>query len=203
MAWSVCDRYIGQNHLLLGRPAMAETHYRRAMAIDEDRLRGRPNARGRMDLSYDYEGLAQALEAQGRAAEALAMARKAEAIRRELAAADLHDQRARLAVADVEETLGLILSRLGERRASLDYSRRALEAREAFVKASPESPEDLADLARARLNAAIAYRRLGQCAQSAALLAQARSVFVAQNRRASLARLESPGACASPPNLRK
>lgn len=188
--WSVCDRYLGHNWLMLGRPEKSVLHYKRALEVDTERIKKDKSPRAEMDTSYDHEGLARSYEALGRVEQALEQARVTERMRLRLAAQDPNDQRARLGLADVEEALGSILSRLGKKDESLRYLSRAVEARRGFVKATPESPEDEYELGRALAAAAGAYRRLGQANLAQEHAAEARLLFKKLGRGLSLAALE-------------
>jgi tetratricopeptide (TPR) repeat protein len=188
--WSVCDRYIAQNWLVLGNPEKSVFHYQRALEVDTGRLELDQSPRARMDTSYDNEGLARSFEILNRLDEALKQARLTERLRLELAAADSNDQRARTGLADVHEVLGSILARLGRKRESMDYLARAIEARRGFVRATPGSPEDEYELARALATAAAAYRRLGMGDRATAAASEARTLFARLHRPLSLAALD-------------
>ncbi|MCX6598315.1 MAG: serine/threonine-protein kinase, partial [Acidobacteria bacterium] len=136
---SVCDRYVALCQLLRGEHQAAEVSLRRALELDELRLKEDPGPRARMDLSYDYDRLAMALAGSARLPDALAAARRAELMREEMAAGDPNDVRTRNALADSHETLGTILGQMGKARESLAYLEQALRARESFVQAAPES----------------------------------------------------------------
>jgi hypothetical protein len=71
-------------------------------------------------------------------------------------------------------------------RESVPLLEKAVAAREVLLKATPESPEDQGDLARARATLGRNYRRIGKCREGDDLLALARAVFTAQHRRVSL-----------------
>ncbi|NWF82756.1 MAG: serine/threonine protein kinase [Bryobacteraceae bacterium] len=188
--WSVCDRYLGLNWLVLGRPEKSVFHYKRALEVDTERMKKDKSPRAEMDTSYDYEGLARSYEALGRLEQALEQARVTERMRLRLAAQDPNDQRARLGLADVEEVIGSILSRMGKKAESLRYLNRAIEARRGFVQATPDSPEDEYELGRALAAAAGAYRRLGQANLAQEHAAEARALFKKLGRGLSLAALE-------------
>ncbi|HWC00427.1 MAG TPA: serine/threonine-protein kinase [Bryobacteraceae bacterium] len=194
---SVCDRYIAQCYFWLHNPEAALEHSRRGMDLDEIRVREEPSPRSRMDLSYDYERMAQSYQALGRLPEALEMARKTEKLRDELAAADHNDQRTLLALADTQELLGSVLGALGRRKDSLAALDQAIRARQGFVAAAPESPEDRYELARAYSTAGAVYRRFGLCREAEEFLARARETFVEQKRTLSLAGIEHAAPCTS------
>ncbi len=143
-----------------------------------------------MDASYDNEGLARAFEALGRLDEAVEQARITEKIRLRLASDDPNDQRPRLGLADIREVLGSILSRRGQKLVAMEYLEQAIEARRGFVKATPDSPEDEFELARALAAAAGAYSRMGEVELGRKCAAEARTLFTRLNRRLSLAALD-------------
>lgn len=188
--WSVCDRYIAQNWLILGNPGKSVFHYQRALDVDTERLKRDRSPRAEMDSSYDNEGLARTYEAMGRLPEALRQARLTEKIRLRLAAADPNDQRPKTALADIRELLGSLLSRSGRHREAAAYVEEALEARRSFVKATPDSPEDEYELARALATSAAVYGRMGEKEKANTAVAEARAIFLKSGRRLSLQQLE-------------
>jgi tetratricopeptide (TPR) repeat protein len=200
---SVCDRYISANYLLLRDPGAALRHAKRGMELDELRVKEDPSPRAQMDLSYDYERVAQSLQALGHPAPALEMAQKAERMRELLAAGDHADQRTATALADIHEVLGSIFGDLRRRRESLDYLEKAIEARKRFVQAASQSADDRWELARVYATASAAYSRFGLCQQFNAFLDQARTVFTAQKRKLSLEALDRSPVCYQRVNLAK
>ncbi len=194
--WSVCDRYIAQCQMLRGDYQGADESVRRALELDEVRLKEDPGPRARMDLSYDYDRVAHVRAVQNRLPEALASARRAEAMREEMAAGDPNDARPRNALADSHETLGTILGQMGQQRESLAYFEKALRAREAFVAAAPESSEDRYELGRAYASVAATYRRLGLCPQADEFAKKASEIFRSRDWKISLAGLSRLPACA-------
>jgi hypothetical protein len=72
----------------------------------------------------------------------------------------------------------------------LEYLEQSIEARRGFVKATPDSPEDEYELARALAAAAGGYSRLGEPATARTYAAEARTLFIKLNRRLSLAALD-------------
>ena len=193
---SVCDRYVALCQLLRGDPKAAEASLRRALELDEQRLKEDPGPRAAMDLSYDYDRLGLALAGLNRLPEALAAAQRAEAMRQEMAAGDPNDVRTRNALADSHETLGLILGQMGKARESLAHHEQSLRAREGFVQAAPESSEDRYELGRAYAAMAATYRRLGLCPQAEGFIEKAREIFQAQ-QKVSRANLQKLPACAA------
>lgn len=197
-AWSLTDRYIATNLRLLDRPEEALFHAQRAAQIDEARVAKRSTPRERMELSYDYQQIAQSLSDLGRWREALPVAEKSRAIRIALAAADPNDHRARLAATDIDETLGLIYAGLGQRSKALDSLTRALTSREEIVRAAPESSEDQYELARGYVTAGLSDRLLGRCAEAEVWFGKARPILASLNRRLSLKRIDEAPACRKP-----
>jgi tetratricopeptide (TPR) repeat protein len=188
--WSVCDRYIAQNWLLLGNPRKSVFHYKRALEVDTGRLKRDKSPRAEMDSSYDNEGLARAYEELGRLQEALEQARLTEKLRLRLAAADPNDQRPKTALADIRELLGSLLSRSGCHQEAAAYVEQALESRRSFVQATPDSPEDEYELGRTQATFAAVHARMGDEGRANLAAAEARTIFLKQGRRLSLAHLE-------------
>ena len=197
-SWSLMDRYIAGNLRLLGRPGEALFHAQRAVQIDEQRVARRSTPRERMDLSYDYQGLAQTLAELGRWQEALPPAEKSRAIRIALAAADPNDNRARTAVPDIEEILGFVYAGLGQRASALNSLTRAITSREEIVRAAPESSEDQYELARGYMTSGLVDRMLGRCAEAEVWFAKARPILASLNRRLSLKRIDNAPVCRKP-----
>jgi serine/threonine protein kinase len=194
---AVNDRYIGNLYRQLRNLDKAEFHARRALQLDEERVREEPSPRASMDLSYDFESLARTLRLRGNLPGALEMARRCDDIREGLAHADPHDNRTRTSKADVEETLGSIYADMGKKQEALSYLARALKTREELVKATPESPEDEYDLSGAYESAAEAYNRLGFCERAGEMKVKARAIMEKQHRKLALSRLDAIHICGS------
>lgn len=192
---AVCDRYIAFGLMSKGRLAEALEISKRARDLDQEHVATHPTPRARMDLSYDFIWISHVLQKQGKFAEALESARKCESMRKELAAADPNDQRTRVALIDTDEFIGSILGDMGRMKESVPLLERTVAAREMVLKATPESPEDQADLARAQATLGRNYRRIGKCREGDDLLSQARAVFAVQHRSISLKDLESVPGC--------
>lgn len=187
---SVCDRYIAQNWLVLGKPEKSLFHYQRALEVDTERLKKDRSPRAEMDTSYDNEGLARAYEAMGRLDLALEQARLTEKTRMRLASEDPNDQRPKTALADVREVLASLLSRAGRHRESLAYLEQALEARRSFVRAAPDSPEDEYELGRTLATASAVHGRAGNSLKAKEMAEAAREIYRKLGRPLSLALLE-------------
>jgi hypothetical protein len=70
-----------------------------------------------------------------------------------------------------------------------------VRTREKFVAGDPESSEDRFDLAHARMELAMLYRKAGMCPAAEQAMQKAQAVFEAQQRKYSLAELENIPAC--------
>ena len=191
---AVNDRYIAILYLLLRNAEKADWYLQRATRLDEERVQEEPGPRARMDLTYDYENQARALLLRGEVPAALNMARHCQSMRDELARADPHDNRARMAKGDIDEVLGSIYGVMGDRKETVDHFTRALQVRESLVAAAPDSPEDKYDLGRALSAAAEAYSRLGLCQDAGTMAQRAQAIFERQRLPLSLANLNRPTA---------
>jgi len=192
---AVNDRYIATMYRELRNLDKAEFHGRRALQMDEDRVREEPSPRASMDLSYDFESLARTLRGRGNLPAALDMAKRCDEIREGLARADPNDNRTRLAKADIDEVLGSIYGSMRQKTETQQYFARALQVRESIVKAAPESPEDEYELGRAYAAAGEAYGTLGLCPQAEEMRRKARVIFEKQNRKLSKENLNRQPTC--------
>ncbi len=192
---AVCDRYIALAHLRLRQPEHAIEHAKRSLMVDLDWIKGHDFPRVRLDLSYNYELLSRAHEMLDRLPEAHEMAGKARAIREELAKADDADHRAPRALVDLDEVLGVIEIRRGDRKNGIARLERAIEARKRQVADAPGSPEDLYELGQTHAYAAAGFAYAGECAKSAASASEARAIFERARAAVTLLGLEKLPKC--------
>lgn len=192
---AVSDRYIALAHLRLRQPEHAIEHAKRSLEVDLEWIKGHDFPRVRLDLSYNYELLARAYEMLDRLPEASEMAAKAKAIREELAKADDADHRTPRTLVDLDEVLGVIEIRRGDRKSGIARLEKAVEARKRQVAEAPDSPEDLFELGQTHAYAAAGFAHAGECAKSAAEAAAARAVFEKARAKTALRGMEKLPKC--------
>lgn len=194
---AVSDRYIALAHLRLRQPENAIDHAKRSLAVDLEWVKDHDFPRVRLDLSYNYELLARAHEMLDRVSEAWQMAIEAKKIREQLAQADDADHRAARALVDLDEVLGVLEIRRGDRAAGTARLERALDARKKQVAGAPDSSEDLYELGQSWLAAAAGFAHAGECQKSAEAQRQAQAVFEKAGAQSTLRTLEKLPRCGS------
>jgi non-specific serine/threonine protein kinase/serine/threonine-protein kinase len=123
-------------------------HLRKAQALDEKRLAGRPdNPQTRLDLSFDLSEIAGHLKETGDLVEALRLCRRVQSIREELADADPNDAQLRLRVVTAGKGTAEVLEKMGRPEAALVEYRAAAARAEAAVAATPVDPRNRSALA--------------------------------------------------------
>jgi non-specific serine/threonine protein kinase/serine/threonine-protein kinase len=169
---ALAEKYLGGTFDTLGRLSEAETHYRRALDIDEKNHALAPDNRtARFDLAIDLANVASILEAQDRIGEAYTMFSRSLEMRRLLSESDPTDQLSK-------GRLGFVLTRaarleleLGNKALAVAHAREAVEITQSVLNVTKD-PSSRIDSGKAiavwgdvewatddRVNACDAYRR--------------------------------------------
>ena len=160
---ALMEKYLINVYAELGRREEGLASARRALEIDETRLRSNPRDRAmRLDVSFDYSQLGTTLHELGRTSEAIPHLESALAIRRELVGEDPGDKRAQDRLAWILGELGRVHFEAHHHQDALRHLTEALALRRLAGGASQQTQTE-ADLNR-RL--AQVHDVLGQPAQA-------------------------------------
>ncbi len=166
---ALAHKYIAGRFAALASPDDAFIHLKRAEELDESCVRAQPNnPEHKMDLAIDLSQWGDYYQQKHDIAKAVEFTRAALSIRRELAAADPNDMRAR-------NRLAYILIRLGNLQLHPSARQALASYREARSIAQTLQPEYLRaeSLASASWGIGIAYKELGDVGRSCSAYVEA------------------------------
>jgi non-specific serine/threonine protein kinase/serine/threonine-protein kinase len=123
---ALAHKRLGALYGVVKRYDDARREYEQARVIDEEYLQSIGGTRAQLDLSYDYSDLGWVTIRLGDQPAALALYRKAQALRRSAADADPNDNRAATALASITERVGNQLRRIHDLPGALLEMQRAV-----------------------------------------------------------------------------
>jgi tetratricopeptide (TPR) repeat protein/predicted Ser/Thr protein kinase len=123
---ALAHKRLGALYGVVKRYEEGRREYQEARIIDEQYLAANGGTRAQLDLSYDYSDLGWVTIRLGDQAAALALYRKAQALRQSAAAADPKDYRAAVSLASISERIGSQLRRMGDLPAARQETQQAI-----------------------------------------------------------------------------
>jgi tetratricopeptide (TPR) repeat protein len=178
---SLTHKRIGALLVTRGEFDRSLEEYRAAVTLDEETVRREAdNARAKMNLSFGYSDWGYVLYKSKRPKEAIEKYLMAEGIRKQQAAADPRDYRARRAMVSISWRLLQAQAAAGDRTAAHQTLRNAVQLGEALVQDFPRNLDAANELANVYKTAGEACRDLEGCAQAIAWYEKLRKYVVAQ-----------------------
>jgi tetratricopeptide (TPR) repeat protein/predicted Ser/Thr protein kinase len=123
---ALAHKRLGALYGVVKRYEEGRREYQQALAVDEENARTASGTRAQLDLSYDYSDLGWVTTRLGDQPAALALYRKALALRESAAAADPKDYRAAVALASITERVAGQLRRAGDLPAARQEMQQAI-----------------------------------------------------------------------------
>jgi tetratricopeptide (TPR) repeat protein len=123
---ALAHKRLGALYGVVKRYEEGRREYQEARIIDEQYLAANGGTRAQLDLSYDYSDLGWVTIRLGDQPAALALYRKAQALRQSAAAADPKDYRAAVSLASISERIGSQLRRMGDLPAARQETQQAI-----------------------------------------------------------------------------
>lgn len=189
---ALAHKRIGALYGVLKHYQESRAEYEQARVIDEENLKNVGGPRAQLDLSYDYSDLGWVTVRLGDQAAALALYRKAQALRQTVAQADPNDHRAAAGVASITGRVAAQLRRIHDLPAALEESQHATALWKQLADRPGSAPSDTVELADTHDERADIYIEMKAFPRAVGEYEQAIQIYTALRDREVLAKVLYP-----------